>query len=387
MYSFGIEEEYFVFDANTRRAVNTCDPYFLASVKARLGDRVTTEMLQSQLEFITPPSTDCAQARGHLTRGRRVIAEEARNRGLGIAAMGTFPLTDWPDQTITPHPRYTAILHDLQMVGLRNMLCGMHVHVEVPEPDSRVDLMARLMPYLPLLLALSTSSPFWQGHATGLRGYRLAAYDELPRTGIPEFFLHKEDYEQYVSALTCAGIIPDSSHIWWAIRPSLRHPTIELRVADSCTNVEDAVSIAALFRCLVRALDRDPTLNSTFDRVGRAISVENKWHAQRHGVAATFIEPFRRQPTDAATWLAEVLDFIRRDIDALGCASEIARLQRLIARGTSADRQIEVFDRARREGRPRMDALAAVVDWAAAETLRHDSVQHRNRQVLNAVEA
>ena len=368
MYSFGIEEEYFVFDANTRRAVNTLDASFLASVKRRLGDRVSTEMLQSQIELITPPCGSCKQAREHLANGRGLLSEEAEKRGLGIAAMGTFPLADWPDQSVTPHPRYDAIVDDLQMVGLRNMLCGMHVHVALPDLDSRVDLMMRLTPYLPLLLALSTSSPFWQGRATGLRGYRLAAYDELPRTGLPEFFLSKEDYDQYVSALTWARIIPDASHIWWAIRPSLRHPTIELRVADSCSNIDDAVSIAALFRCLVRALDRDRALNAGFDRVGRAITVENKWHAQRYGIGATFVDPFRRQPTDAATWLGEVLDFIHTDIQALGCAGEISRLSRIIAEGTSADRQVAIYNTARAAGRLRSDALAAVVDWAAAET-------------------
>jgi carboxylate-amine ligase len=377
MYSFGIEEEYFVFDANSRRAVNVADPEFLANVKRRLGDRVSTEMLQLQLEFSTPPCGSCNEAREHLASARALLAAEAKKRGLGIAAMGTFPLADWLDQTVTPHPRYDTIVKDLQMVGLRNMLCGMHVHVAVPDPNSRVQLMMRLTPYLPLFLALSTSSPFWQGRATGLRGYRLAAYDELPRTGLPEFFESNEDYDDYVHALAWAGIIPDASHIWWALRPSLRYPTIELRIADSCTDVEDAVSIAALFRCLVRALDRDRWLNAGFDCVGRAITVENKWHAQRHGVSATFVDPFRRQPTDAATWLAEVIDFIHEDIEALGCAAEIARLDRLIATGTSADRQIEIFDLARRRGRPRLDALAAVVDWAAVQTLGGDTVAQR----------
>jgi glutamate---cysteine ligase / carboxylate-amine ligase len=368
MYSFGIEEEYFVFDAKTRRAVNTADPKFIARAKQRLGERVATEMLQSQIEFVSPPCRSFEEARRHLADGRLILAEEAERRGLGIAAMGTFPIAEWPEQTVTEHARYDAILDDLQMVGLRNMLCGMHVHVEVPVPDSRVDLMMRLTPYLPLLLALSTSSAFWQGHVTGLRGYRLAAYDELPRTGVPELFRTKEDYDDFVSALTWARIIPDASHIWWAIRPSLRHPTIELRVADSCTNIDDAIAIAALFRCLVRALDRDSALNAGFDRVGRAITVENKWHAQRYGVSATFVDPFRRQPISAATWLDEVFDFIHEEITAFGCAGEIGRLVRIIQNGTSADRQIAIYEDARAAGRKRLTALKDVVDWAAAQT-------------------
>jgi carboxylate-amine ligase len=368
MYSFGIEEEYFVFNAKTRRAVKTADERFIARAKQRLGKRVTTEMLQSQIEFVSPPCNSFEEARGQLAEGRTILAQEAEARGLGIAAMGTFPLADWPDQTITPSPRYDAILDDLQMVGLRNMLCGMHVHVEVPEPDTRVQLMMRLTPYLPLLLALSTSSPFWQGHVTGLRGYRLAAYDELPRTGLPELFRTKEEYDDFVSALEWARIIPDASHIWWAIRPSLRYPTVELRMADSCTNVDDAIAITALFRCLVRALDRDRALNAGFDRVGRAITVENKWHAQRYGIAATFVDPFRRQPMNASDWLNEVFDFINEDIAAFGCAGEMGRLLQLIDTGTSADRQIELYERAREAGRSRLGALKQVVDWAAAQT-------------------
>jgi carboxylate-amine ligase len=368
MYSFGIEEEYFVFDAKTRRTVKTANKKFIASVKKRLGDRVTTEMLQSQIEAVSPPCNSMQEARDHMSGFRRALAEEAAAQKLGIAAMGTFPLADWPDQVVTPSARYDAILDDLQMIGLRNMLCGMHVHVELPEPDTRVDLMMRLTPYLPLFLALSTSSPFWQGRLTGLHGYRLAAYDEMPRSGLPELFRTKQEYDDFISALTWARIIPDASYIWWAIRPSLRYPTIELRVADCCTKLDDGLAIAALFRCLVRALDRDRALNAGFDRVGRAITVENKWHAQRYGVTAIFVDPFRRQPIGAADWLNEVLDFIDQDMDVLGCREDVERLKPIIKHGTSADRQIALYDKARAAGRQRGSALKDVVDWAAAET-------------------
>jgi carboxylate-amine ligase len=282
--------------------------------------------------------------------------------------MGTFPLAFWPEQMVTRKARYGPIMDDLQMIGYRNMLCGMHVHVAVPDVDTRINLIMRLTPYLPLLLALSTSSPFWQGHLTGLVGYRLAAYDELPRTGLPELFRTNEDYREFISALTWAKIIPDASYIWWAIRPSLNNPTIELRVADSCTRLEDAIGIAALFRCLVRALDRDRALNAGFDRVGRAITQENKWHAQRYGIAATFVEPFSRSPLTLPQWLDQVIDFIAEDIEALDCASEIRHLHAIVAHGTSADRQIEIFGKAKSAGRRGLTALKDVVDWAASET-------------------
>ncbi len=368
MYTLGIEEEYFIFDARTRRAVSRLDKKFLALARQNLGDRVMTEMLQSQIEVATPPCNKMSEARGHLARYRRTLADAAAERGLGLAAMGTFPLAFWPEQQVTKKQRYDTIMDDLQMIGYRNMLCGLHVHVEVPELGSRINLIMRLTPYLPLLLALSTSSPFWQGHLTGLSGYRMAAYDELPRTGLPELFRTAEDYNEFVRALVWAKIIPDASFIWWALRPSLGNPTVELRIADSCTRLDDALAVAALFRCLVRALDRDRALNAGFDRLGRAITQENKWHAQRYGMAAIFVEPFARSPLDAKTWLEQVLDFIAEDIGALGCQAEIARLAAIVREGTSADRQIDIFSKAQAAGRKRLTALKEVIDWAAAAT-------------------
>ncbi|HEY7230931.1 MAG TPA: carboxylate-amine ligase [Pseudolabrys sp.] len=368
MYTFGMEEEYFLFDAKTRHAVRRVNKKFLLLVQKQLGNHVMTEMLQSQLEVATPPCATMGEARTHLRRYRQTLAKAAAEHQLGLAAMGTFPLAFWPEQTVTRKARYGAIMDDLQMIGYRNMLCGMHVHVAVPDVDTRINLIMRLTPYLPLLLALSTSSPFWQGHLTGLVGYRLAAYDELPRTGLPELFRTNEDYREFISALTWAKIIPDASYIWWALRPSLSNPTIELRVADSCTRLEDAIAIAALFRCLVRALDKDRALNAGFDRVGRAITQENKWHAQRYGIAATFVEPFSRSPLTLPQWLDQVIDFIAEDVEALGCAEEIRHLHAIIAHGTSADRQIETFGKAKAAGRRRLTALKDVVDWAAAET-------------------
>jgi carboxylate-amine ligase len=368
MYTVGMEEEYFVFDAKTRRAVRRTDKKFLALARKKLGDRVMTEMLQSQIEVATPPCATMQEARAHLIHYRSTLGQAAAEHKLGLAAMGTFPLAFWPEQIVTPKARYGAIMDDLQMIGYRNMLCGMHVHVEVPDLDTRINLIMRLTAYLPLLLALSTSSPFWQGHLTGLCGYRLAAYDELPRTGLPELFRTKEDYDEFVAALVWAKIVPDASYIWWALRPSLGNPTVELRIADSCTRLDDAVAIAALFRCLVRALDRDRALNAGFDRVGRAITQENKWHAQRYGIAATFVDPFSRSPLTLKQWLDQVFDFIAEDIDALGCAAEIRRLHRIIADGTSADRQIDLFTKAKAGGRRRLSAIKDVIDWAARET-------------------
>jgi carboxylate-amine ligase len=369
MYTIGIEEEYFVFDARTRRALRRSDKKFLSSLKKSLGDQVSTELLQSQIEVMTKPCKSMDEARAQLHHLRATLGEAAKARKLGVAAMGTFPLAFWPEQQTTDKERYDTIMDDLQMIGARNMLCGMHVHVGVEDLDARINLMMRLTPYLPLLLALSTSSPFWQGHLTGLSGYRLAAYDEMPRTGLPELFRTREDYDEYVAALVGAKIIPDASYIWWAIRPSLRNPTIELRVSDTCTRVEDALAIAALFRCLVRSLDRNRGINAGFDRVGRAITAENKWHAQRSGIAARFIDPFSRAPITIKQWLGQVRSFVASDIEALGCAAEIGHLDQILKTGTSADRQIRIFNDAKTAGRRRLTAIQDVVDWVGRETL------------------
>lgn len=368
MYSIGIEEEFFVFDTATRRAVRHLDKKFLKTAQDALGNALKTEMLQSQIEVATPPCTSMSEAREHLMRYRRTLAEAGRARKIGIAASGTFPLAFRDEQRVTPKARYDEIMHDLQILGLRNMVSGMHVHVEVPDQSARINLIMRITPYLPLLLALSASSPFWQGHLTGLSAYRLAHYDELPRTGLPELFRTTEDYDEYVGALVRAKIIPDASYIWWAIRPSLNFPTVELRVADACTRLDDAIAIAALFRCLLCALDRDRSLNAGFDRVGRAITAENKWHAQRHGLAATFVDPMRRTPIAAKQWLAELRTLIAEDARALACEDAIALLDRVIAGGTSADRQVAIYNKAKADGRQRLTGLKDVVDWLAKET-------------------
>ncbi|MGE0564225.1 MAG: carboxylate-amine ligase [Pseudolabrys sp.] len=367
-FSFGMEEEFFVFDARTRRAVRRMNKRFHASAKKALGDRVSREMLQSQIEAVTPPCGSMPHARDYLAHYRRTIAGLAKEHGLGIAAMATFPLAFWPEMTATQKPRYDAIMDDLQMIGFRNMLCGMHVHVAVPDVSARINLIMRLTPYLPLLLALSSSSPFWQGHFTGLHAYRLAAYDELPRTGLPELFRTEMDYDDYIAALSSAGVIPDASYIWWAMRPSLKFPTIELRVADSCTHLDDAVAIAALFRCLVRALDRDRNRNAGFDRVARAITAENKWRAQRYGIGARFVEPMERHALTIGEWLEAVVAVVAPDIEALHCESQIERLRAIVRDGASADRQIAAYQAALAAGKRRLTALKDVVDWAAKET-------------------
>jgi len=211
-------------------------------------------------------------------------------KGVAKCELGVARGKKLHDKRQTEKQRYDNVMHELQMIGQRDLLCGLHVHVELPDPDDRVDIMMRMLPYLPLFIALATSSPFWRARPTGLKGYRLAAYDELPRTGVPELFRTPAEYDSYIAALVKAGVMEDSSYVWWAIRPSMKHPTLELRAPDSCTLVEDSVAIAALYRTLARRLTRNPWQNWDLTAVTRAIVVENKWRAQRYGVHGTFVD-------------------------------------------------------------------------------------------------
>src|SRR5215467_1193557 len=209
-FTFGIEEEYFLVDAATKRVAFDVPPAFFEAAKAATEGRCSTEFLQPQIEVTTSPHISTADARAELRHLRRTVAAVAAEHGLAILAAGTHPTAFWRNAQQTAKERYDTVMHDLQMIGQRDLLCGLHVHVELPDPDARVDVMYRILPYLPLLLALSTSSPFWQARRTGLMGYRLAAYDELPRTGVPELFRTQAEFDAYVAALVQAGVIADS---------------------------------------------------------------------------------------------------------------------------------------------------------------------------------
>lgn len=364
-YSIGIEEEYFLVDAETGAMAAAPPDALFAEAEAAGGGRVSREMLAGQIEVATPPCASLAEARAELERLRALVGSVAAGYGLAILAAGTHPTARWRHGVVLDKERYQRVLDDLQMIGQRNLLCGMHVHVELPDPGRRVDVMARMIPYLPLLLALSTSSPFWQSRPTGLAGYRLAAYDEMPRTGLPEIFETTAAYERYVEALIEAGAIGDASFIWWALRPSVKYPTLELRAPDCCTRLEDTIAIAALYRALVRHLCLHPERHAGLDGAVRALAQENKWRAQRHGVGGSFVT--EAGPAVAVgDFLEEVIAMTAEDADAFGCAAEIAHCRRIVAGGTSADAQLAIYRD--RVGDGEAAALAGVLDWLAATT-------------------
>jgi carboxylate-amine ligase len=364
-FSLGIEEEYFLVDDRTYEVAPVTPERMFERAEVWTNGQAGREFLQMQIEVTTAPQTSLAEAASELEALRQIVGQVAAQHSFAIMAAGTHPTARFGDAVQTPKERYDDVMTNLQMIGQRNMLCGMHVHVSLPDPSRRVEVMARVTPYLPLLLALSTSSPFWQTRCTGLKGYRLAAYDELPRTGIPELFKTGEEYEAYIQALVRSGVMEDSSHVWWAVRPSLKFPTLELRIPDCCTRVSDTVAIAALYRVLIRHLFYNPDHNSDLGVVDRAIAVENKWRAQRYGVQGSFAT--EAGAVAVCDMLEQVIRLTAADAEALDCEDEVGRCRQIVAKGTSADAQLAVYEAHREEGHEA--ALRAVTEWIATTTL------------------
>lgn len=370
VFTLGIEEEYFITDPRTRNTVTRRKPGFLEDARRELGgNRVTTELMQSQVEITSGVADSLAGLRAEMTGLRRGLGEIAARHGLRIVAAGTHPMAEWSEQRRTDKARYATIAREFGIIARRNMMCGQHVHVELPDPARRVEIMMRVMPFLPLFLALSTSSPFWKRHRTGLLGYRMSAQDELPRTGMPEMLRGEADWNAYVATLVDSGVVADGSYVWWTIRPSVNHPTLEMRIADCCTTLDDALMIAALYRCLARRLWLDPSINAEPTVATRAIAEENRWRAQRYGIDGSLLDEAGRRLVSVPELVEQLLALIAPDAAHFGCEAEVAHARTILARGTSAHRQIDIYDEARAAGRGRSAALMSVVDWLAEETL------------------
>ncbi len=367
-YRFGIEEEYFLADGRTGRSPSgeVADRFHAAAAEA--VEPAAHELLKGQVEVSTKPGTDAAAASRSLRGLRRDLAALAGDHGLTLFAAGSHPLGLTSEQATTEEDRYEALKTEFGIISQRSMCCAMHVHVEVPDPDARIAVMNRLMPALPVFLALSTSSPFWQGRASGLHGFRLAAFSEWPRMGLPEIFADDAQYRSLVDRLVAARVVKDASFIWWLIRPSVHYPTIELRIADSCTRLGDAVAIASLYRALVRCVVRRPDLNAGFGPIERAVCAENIWQAQRHGTGARFVDAAGGTPVSVADGLERLLAAVAEDAAALGCEAEVAATRDIVRDGSSADRQLALFGEAKASGVPTGDALREVILALAATT-------------------
>lgn len=367
--TFGIEEEYFLVHPASRQIVKRVPRRLLAECRRRFGEVVCPELLQSQLEVASPVFEHTDQARERMLALRRGVAGVAESMGYRLVAAGTHPLASWQRQQPTRQARYTKLIDDFQIIGRRNVMCGLHIHAAVPKDIDRVELMNRLMPWLPLLLALSTSSPFWERQRTGLLSYRQAAYDEWPRTGIPDFFADEAEYARFAALLVEQGAIGDASFLWWAIRPSLAYPTLELRICDCCTRLDDALAIAALFRCLVRAHLRQPELGARRSAMTRRLVEENRWRAKRWGIEASLLDEHGEAALPFPVMLERLRALVEEDARALQCESELRRLGLIMAHGTSAHQQLAVYDEQIAAGASRPQALHAVVDWLVDATV------------------
>ena len=367
-FTLGIEEEYLLVDRETRDLVAAPDA-LMADCQAELGARVSPEFLQCQIEVGTSVCKTIPQARKELAHLRHTIARIAEGYGLAPVAVATHPFGDWQRQRFTARERYEALARDLAGVGQRMLICGMHVHVGIEDEDLRIDLLGQLSYFLPHLLALSASSPFWLGRDTGLASYRLSIFDNLPRTGLPPVFSSFGEYKRAVDILTRAGVIEDATKIWWDMRPSARFPTLEARICDVTPRLDDAVAIAALVQCLAHMLFRLRLNNQRWRQYERFLVNENRWRAQRYGVGTSLMDFGKAELVDYKDLVDELLALVAEDAEVLGCADALQAIRNIARKGNSADRQREVHRRALESSEDPAHAMRAVVDSLIAETV------------------
>lgn len=367
--TMGIEEEYLLVDRATRDLAADPPEAMMAACEARIGGKVSHEFLRAQIEVGTGVCRTVAEARADLAHLRRTVAEVAAEFGLAPIAASTHPFALWHRQQATPKERYTGLMRDLQAVARRLVICGMHVHIGIEDADLRIDLMNQVAYFLPHLLCLTTSSPFWQGEDTGLKSYRLTVFDSLPRTGMPDHFGSHAEFQRALDQLVGAGIIEDGTKLWWDIRPSVRFPTLEMRICDLATRLDDAVAVAALYQCLLHMLFRLRLKNQRWRMYLPMLVMENRWRAMRYGIEGTLIDFGKGATVPFAELLEEMLDLLREDAGALRCRAEVEHAREIVRRGTSADRQLHVHAAAREAGADPTEAMRAVVDTLIEDTV------------------
>ena len=333
-----------------------------------LGEQVTNEFLQPQVEIGTSVCTDIGEVRQELRRLRGGVARACGHHGLAPIAASTHPFGDWRQQDYVHKERYEGLAHDMQAVAYRLLICGMHVHVGIEDEELRIDLMNQVRYFLPHLLCLTTSSPFWQGRDTGLSSYRLTVFDSVPRTGLPEPLPSWTEYQRLVEHMTSSGLLEDGSKIWWDLRPSSRFPTLEMRICDVCPDMEDALTVAALFQCILRMLYRLRVGNQRWREYPNMLIQENRWLAQRYGRRSRLVDFGKRSLVPLVDLIDELLELVQEDAEALGCTAEVERARRIVSQGTSAERQRAVYEAAGAAGNSDQ-ALRAVVRELAAETV------------------
>ncbi len=367
-FTIGIEEEYLLIDPETRDLAADPPVSILEECTQRVGERVTPEFLRAQIEVGTKVCKSIAEVKDDLRALRCCIRDVAQDHGLGMIASSTHPAADWDRQMLTDKERYNTLAQDMQTVALRLLICGMHVHVGIEDEDLRIDLMNQASYFLPHLLALSTSSPFWQGRDTGLKSYRMAVWNEMPRTGIPPEIGSYGEYRRMVRPLIGAGVIEDATKLWWDLRPSDRFPTLEMRMTDICTRLEDTICVAALFRCLLRMLWRLRRNNQRWRIYDRVLVSENRWRAQRYGFDEGLIDFGKGEIVPYPDLFEEIVELVRDDAEFFGCTAEVEHGREILKRGTSAHKQIAVWQEAQQAGKDHAASLSSVVDMLIEET-------------------
>jgi carboxylate-amine ligase len=358
--TIGIEEEYQIIDPVTRD-LRSFITQFLEDGRMTLRELIKPELHQSIVEVGTPVCHNVQEARHELVTLRSAIHDMARKNGLAIASAGTHPFAAWQQQDITPFPRYQGVVEDMQFLARQLLIFGIHVHISVPSRELAIDAMNVVRYMMPHVLCLSTSSPFWQGENTGLKSFRTTIFEDFPRTGIPDYFESRAAFDEFVDTLITCGSIEDATKIWWDVRPHPKYPTLEFRICDACTRVDEAICVAALFQALVAKhlkLRRD---NMTFRLYSRGLIDENKWRAVRYGLDGQLIDFGRKQQLPARELVHELVDYVDDVLDELGSRREVEYAYQILDGGSSADRQLETFQRT--------GSIEAVVDRLIAETV------------------
>jgi carboxylate-amine ligase len=358
-FTLGIEEEFAIVDPETRELRSHIQE-ILEGGKVLLKEQIKPEMHQSVVELGTEICSSIANAREHVVELRSKLASLAAKANLRIASVGTHPFSNWREQLITEGERYQEIVRDMQQLARANLIFGLHVHVGIPSRESAIHVMNQVRYFLPHIYALSVNSPFWVGHDTGLKGYRLKVFERFPRTGIPDAFESLSEYEDFCKLLVKTGCIDNPKKIWWDIRLHPFFDTLEMRICDAQSRVDDTLAIAALIQAVIAKLYKLLRQNTTFRVYRRRLLDENRWRASRYGIEGKLIDFGREAEVETRSLLNELMEFISTEVEELGSKREMAHIERIMREGTGADRQLEVFHRT--------NDIKAVVDQIVAET-------------------
>jgi glutamate---cysteine ligase / carboxylate-amine ligase len=357
--TIGIEEEFQIINAEGELTAHI--DTLLAAAKPLFGEDVKAEMLQSVVEIGTQICWNIEEARAELVRLRGGLVALLAKDGLRLASAGTHPFSHWHDQRITEAERYKVLEDEMQDIVRELLIFGTHIHVGIPDPELRIDLMNEARYFLPHLLALSTSSPFWLGRNTGLKSYRSVVWSRFPRSGLPPDLTSYDELENLVELLVKTHCLDDGKKIWWDLRPHYLYPTLEFRICDAATRIDEALCLAALVQSVCAKLLRLRRANLGFRRYPQMLIAENKWRAMRHGVRGRLIDFGRQVEVPVADLIDELLEFVDDVVDDLGCRKEAAYAEVIARDGSSADRQLKVF--------AETGSLLAVVEALAAETV------------------